>query len=683
MNVSVLLGLPERDQDRRYFVQCLQYSASQLSGFLTLDFWNKYVSRISTSSQVIQLAVSALGAQHETYMLSQDSGSHFVSPANRSAIAVYSLNNYQKAIKLLNARLHDASRSSQGVEEVLLACLLFICIELLRDDTLLALTHLEGGLGILSTSLPMLLESTDQDWKTDPLVCDLVKMFALMDMQTPSYITTQVCLPSMSEPRPLQVAAKLPGVTGSLLQDLPEALDSFNSLSTHIHRFVKTRAIPLRQQPVKFESAGPNEGCVYDDYTAVWEERQLNFRLLISWKERFEDLLKRKASVSELPLGVDSCVLILQEAIGYAVLWLTYFNTFIALSTCLEASETAFDGHLASFEAMLEHAHFILSASQQASLALCGSRLFSLQVKVVQPLYFVALKCREYVTRMEAIKLLRSICMKGAWGGEIEAAISGYVMYVEELQRGESCTDFGIPQEARIRNVEIVHVDKTLAHKMTQEAYETALATLDDLQYRLQRLEYFISGSDDVQKPLQAVVSKGREHSITARLAKLEHTLHSMSERSPVIHELLQLEAAHPGLFHPSDTDLDAVPSNLSTDEIAAIVTAHAPLYPLTASRLTSIRDINIPSSSLSTSLISLRPRLAKLEQLQDAQAKEMAELRARSAKAVQRWYELGVLGQGECWADWEGRMEACEKRVRRLEVERRREVKEKERYLT
>ena len=240
---------------------------------------------------------------------------------------------------------------------------------------------------------------------------------------------------------------------------------------------------------------------------------------------------------------------------------------------------------------------------------------------------------------------------------------------------------------------------------MTQNSHGTALATLDDLQYRLQRLEYFISGSDDAHEPLTAAVSKGREHSITARLSKLEHTLHSMSERSLVIYELLKLrtcqdlidakvldmltitpmlaEAAHPTLFNTSASHPDTVPSTLSTDEIAAIVTAHAPFYPLTASRLISIHDISIPSSSLSTSLIALRPRRAKLERLQDAQAEEIAGLRARSAKAVQRWYELGVLDQGECWADWEGRMEECEKKVRRLEGVKRREMEDKEKYLT
>ncbi|KAL8926230.1 MAG: hypothetical protein Q9208_003133 [Pyrenodesmia sp. 3 TL-2023] len=220
---------------------------------------------------------------------------------------------------------------------------------------------------------------------------------------------------------------------------------------------------------------------------------------------------------------------------------------------------------------------------------------------------------------------------------------------------------------------------------MTEEAgagHESALASLDNLQYRLRRLEYFISGSDNAQESLAAVVSKSREYNITSRLTKLEHTLHSISVKFPIIEELLQLEAAYPTLFHPSLSDNDAIPSTLSREEIAAIVTAHAPLYPLTASRLISIQDINIPSSSLSTQLIALRPRLAQLLKLQDVQSQEMAALRARSAKAVQRWYELGVLAQGECWAEWEGRMEECEKRVRRLEAERRKETQEKERYL-
>ena len=58
-----------------------------------------------------------------------------------------------------------------------------------------------------------------------------------------------------------------------------------------------------------------------------------------------------------------------------------------------------------------------------------------------------------------------------------------------------------------------------------------------------------------------------------------------------------------------------------------------------------------------------------------------MADLRARSARAIQRWYELGVLGQSECWTEWEGRVMEVEKRVRREEGRMAKEVEEEQAY--
>ena len=55
-------------------------------------------------------------------------------------------------------------------------------------------------------------------------------------------------------------------------------------------------------------------------------------------------------------------------------------------------------------------------------------------------------------------------------------------------------------------------------------------------------------------------------------------------------------------------------------------------------------------------------------------QAKEFAELRARSAKVVEQWYENGVLDMGEKWADWEERLRDCEILVRRNEAAKKRE---------
>lgn len=79
--------------------------------------------------------------------------------------------------------------------------------------------------------------------------------------------------------------------------------------------------------------------------------------------------------------------------------------------------------------------------------------------------------------------------------------------------------------------------------------------------------------------------------------------------------------------------------------------------------------------------MIALYPRLAKIELLQESQAREMGQLRTRTASAIQRWYELGVLGEGECWTEWESRAVNVEITVRRAEMKQDREAKEKETY--
>ena len=123
------------------------------------------------------------------------------------------------------------------------------------------------------------------------------------------------------------------------------------------------------------------------------------------------------------------------------------------------------------------------------------------------------------------------------------------------------------------------------------------------------------------------------------------------------------------------------VPTTLSTPEILAIVNSCAPSYQTTASRLNAIKDLPIPPAEASASLISLHPRLSELELLQDEQAREMADLRTRSARAIQRWYELGVLGESECWTEWEGRVVEVEKKVRREEGRLAKEIEENEAY--
>lgn len=137
-------------------------------------------------------------------------------------------------------------------------------------------------------------------------------------------------------------------------------------------------------------------------------------------------------------------------------------------------------------------------------------------------------------------------------------------------------------------------------------------------------------------------------------------------------------DAAYPDLFQPTTSE---VPTTLTPTELLAIISSCAPSYPTTASRLDVLKDLPIPSSESSASLIALHPRLAKAELRQESQAREMADIRVRTATAIQRWYELGVLGENDCWNEWESRVVSVEKRVRREELHQAQEAKKNEAY--
>lgn len=214
---------------------------------------------------------------------------------------------------------------------------------------------------------------------------------------------------------------------------------------------------------------------------------------------------------------------------------------------------------------------------------------------------------------------------------------------------------------------------------MSNPEEKTALATIDLLERRLERIRTLLTGNEDADESLQNIAPLGKERTVLARLAKVEDGLSKLSNKSPVLGGLLKLYAAHSDLFQPTTTDFPS--TSLTTPELLAVISSYATSYHTTASRLTSINDVPIPPLESSASLISLQPRIARLELLQESHAKSLAKLGLRSASVIQRWYELGVLGGGECWTEWEGRVTNAEKRVRREEAYHDREVKSSEAY--
>lgn len=196
---------------------------------------------------------------------------------------------------------------------------------------------------------------------------------------------------------------------------------------------------------------------------------------------------------------------------------------------------------------------------------------------------------------------------------------------------------------------------------------DTAADTLSMLEERLARINFLVNGDG-----IPTTASHGHGNAST-RLRALEKSLKTLASRSPPVSDLLELQNQLPELFGPSSTQ--STPSTLPPEALAQLLLAHEQLFKKTATQLSTLNENKeIPDASQLSKLIAMRPRMEKLEARQKEQAKEFAELRARSAKVVEQWFENGVLDMGEKWADWEERLRDCEILVRRNEAAKKRE---------
>ena len=82
---------------------------------------------------------------------------------------------------------------------------------------------------------------------------------------------------------------------------------------------------------------------------------------------------------------------------------------------------------------------------------------------------------------------------------------------------------------------------------MTDGSTRIALETLDALESRLQRVNWYLSGDNEGGEVLQNVKAEGRDQTVQARLVRLENDLGKLSSRSHEVRELLNLcKSAYP-----------------------------------------------------------------------------------------------------------------------------------------
>ncbi|PTB64752.1 hypothetical protein BBK36DRAFT_1096724, partial [Trichoderma citrinoviride] len=183
---------------------------------------------------------------------------------------------------------------------------------------------------------------------------------------------------------------------------------------------------------------------------------------------------------------------------------------------------------------------------------------------------------------------------------------------------------------------------------------KTTLATISLLESRLLRIEHLLYGTS--ASPFS---SQNQHESALQKMDALERRFAKMTSQIRVYAELLKIYKSNPDLFHAPPPSQP--PSQLDSDAVQSIVLASASSFPATLSALTAVKDIPIPDSSTSASLISLTKRMKAIEATQIAQTAEISALRSRSEALVRSWYENGAVMGSQVLAHSESRIQRIE----------------------
>lgn len=482
------LETPFDCSDRRYFEHFRQKCVYDLVGLVDTDLWNYYVLQISASKPAIQYAILALSAQHKAFLARGLSKGDQCSSDGESC-AIYSWTQYSKATRILQRQLTNSPNTAATLEETLIICLLFIAFEVLQGNYLAALTHLEGGLEIISSREPLAIHGEDLSTSS------LAKVFKRLDIQASSYVGVRNVKPfSFSNASSHSSISGLPNQNIMVFNDVRDAFDSLNLHVASIYHFMRSptpslshhpqlsskSVMDLRYEPLLHLAAGHDS-----NFGGLYEEQAEKLDALGNWALAFEAFLIKLSSKASHHETSKAEFRKAKDSRQCAVLWISYLIILNTLSTCLEPDESSYDKYMPGFQSIVEHAEYILLPQARDDPNSARGARFSFEMAVIQPLYFTALKCRNHNLRHQAISLLHISGQEGVWDGKMLAVIAKHIVEHEECQRNVEA----LSEQALVSKLPSESDNESLVIPEAARVHGVTLGIIDRINRKV-RIEY-------------------------------------------------------------------------------------------------------------------------------------------------------------------------------------------------
>ncbi|KAH8692796.1 hypothetical protein BGW36DRAFT_430542 [Talaromyces proteolyticus] len=409
-----LAEFPAPARERRLLYWFQKYTVHKLPGLFPSSFWSSLLPQASYSEPAVLHAVVALTSAHK-YQQPE--------PILLGRVSIeeqFTLQSYSQAIHFLSP--HFSLQNLASLRVTLITCLLFVCLEIVQQHHVTAISHLSNGL--------RLLEQYEQsrgridghgylDVGSDDLIC---RMFLRLALQVNMLGSSHL---------PFSIMNRLvPDKPPNRFISIEEARKHLDILLAQVLEF---NHLCRNQQPLPYthNTLSPHQAALQANLT--------------SWLEAFNTSNLEQQATS--PRTKTSCMI------------LRMYHTMAVIITATGISQhqqTLFDQQSDKFFSILSYAINSKALMIDSSVIPDFPDPFTemqaaiIDIGWVPALYYTAIKCRTRRIRLHAIELLESAPhQEGFWDARMAAGVAREVMRVEEDGQG------GEVEQHRVHDVQV------------------------------------------------------------------------------------------------------------------------------------------------------------------------------------------------------------------------------------
>lgn len=324
--------------------------APVLSKYSSTRFWSTLVSQVGQQEPAVRHALVCISSMYEG--LGETSHSLLATPRERFAITQYNMSLNQLASAVTDENI------------VLLVCLLFICIEMLRGNKTTAIEHCRHGINICNNMPTGLLGWAKQELQ--PMFLRLASFPYLLGIEATEF------------PEPV-----------GLISD-PLATDVTAEEKSTAWNYLVNRSLRLVRVGLSYHQGSLRHLSMPED---LFREQKCVYESLVLWQSHY-----RTARITHPP-GPEELESHLYNEIECIVgkIW---------VSCCLNADEMVYDQHTADFEEIIHLSEQMVHLRSTES----GPRpIFTFEMGFMPFIYFVVIKCRHLDMRLTALRHLSLI----------------------------------------------------------------------------------------------------------------------------------------------------------------------------------------------------------------------------------------------------------------------------------